>query len=90
MQCLAGLSTAQDRVKALEKHSQTLQTHFQNAMLFFKRDVVFFVFLCFFKKSVKTAVPDARKPPGALVSTKLVERYRFGTGHNFLFFVSFL
>ena len=40
--------------------------------------MIFVFFLgCFFKKSVKTAVPDAGNPPGALVSTKLIEWYRF-------------
>ena len=43
-----------------------------------------------FKKPVKTAVPDAGNPPGALVSTKLIEWCRFGVGddkYNALHFV---
>ena len=49
-----------------------------------KRNVVFFVcfFGCSFNKSVKAAVPDDGNCPGALVSTKLVERYRFEVGHK--------
>ena len=31
------------------------------------------IFYFFFKKSVKTAVPEAGRPPGALILTKLVE-----------------
>ena len=42
----------------------------------------------FFKKSVKTAVLEDGRRPGALVSTKLSEWYRFGVGHDF--FLSFL
>ena len=42
------------------------------------------------QKSVKTAVPDAGNPPGALVLTKLVEWYRFEVGHEKLFFVIFV
>ena len=41
----------------------------------------------FFKKSVKTAVPDDGNPPGALVLTKLVEWHRFGVGDEKLIFV---
>ena len=37
---------------------------------------LFFLGCFFFKKSVKTAVPEDGRPPGALVSTKLVEWYR--------------
>ena len=37
---------------------------------------------CFFKDSVKTAVPGDGKPPGALVLTKLIEWYRFGVGRE--------
>ena len=40
------------------------------------------------KKSVKTAVLDDRRPPGAVVLTKLVEWYRFKVGH--IFFVIFV
>ena len=47
--------------------------------------LVFFGVLVF-QKSVKTAVPDDGNPPGALVSTKLVEWYRFEVGRkHFLF-----
>ena len=35
--------------------------------------VCFFGWVCFFKKTVKTAVPDDGKPPGELVLTQLVE-----------------
>ena len=35
---------------------------------------------CFFKKSVKTAVPEDARLPRALVLTKLIEWYRFGVG----------
>ena len=41
----------------------------------------------FFKKSVKTAVPGDRNPPGALVLTKLIEWYRFGIGDKTHMFV---
>ena len=44
---------------------------------------MFFLFLYFFKKSVKTAVPDDGNRPGALVLTKLVEWYRFVGGRPF-------
>ena len=37
----------------------------------------------FFKKSVKTAVPEDGRPPGALVLTKLIEWYRFEVGDDF-------
>ena len=45
---------------------------------------------CFFKKTVKTAVPEDGSPPGALVLAKEVEWYRFGVGDekSFLGFVS--
>ena len=39
----------------------------------------------FFNKSVKTAVPDDGKPPGALVLTKLVEESRLEVGDEKLF-----
>ena len=35
--------------------------------------LLFFVWVFFKKKTVKTAVPDGGRPPGALVLTKLVE-----------------
>ena len=56
-------------------------------------DVVFIISLffvrVFFKKSIKTAVPEDGRPPGALVWTKLIETNRFevGAGKTFLFFV---
>ena len=45
-----------------------------------QRVLVVFFFGVFFKQLVKTAVPEDGNPPGALVSTKLVEWYRFGAG----------
>ena len=45
---------------------------------------------CFFKKSVKTAVPEDGNPPGALVLTKVVEWYRVGLGDEKSFFLFFV
>ena len=44
--------------------------------------IILFFLECFFKNSVKTAVPDDGRPPGALVLTRLVERYRFEVGQK--------
>ena len=44
----------------------------------------------FFKKSVKTAVPDDGNPPRALVLTKLIDYFRFEVGHEKLFVVIFV
>ena len=49
-----------------------------------------FFWQVFFKKSVKTAVPEDGNPPGALVLTKLVELYRFGVGDENSCFCVFL
>ena len=51
-------------------------------------NTLFFVGV-FFKKSVKTAVPEDGNPPGALVLTKLVEWSRFGVGDEKSFFAIF-
>ena len=46
-----------------------------------------FLFLkYFFKKLVKTAVPEDGRPPRALVLTKLVEETRFEVGDEKTFF----
>ena len=52
-------------------------------------DVVLIVLLfggVFFRKSVKTAVPDDGRPPGTLVLTKLIEETRCEVGHTSYFF----
>ena len=51
--------------------------------------IICFFWGCFFKKSVKTAVPDVGNRNRALVLTKLVEWYRFEVGREQLFFVIF-
>ena len=44
---------------------------------------------CFQKMVKETAAPDGRRPPGALVLTKLVEWYRFEVGDEKSFFFFF-
>ena len=56
-------------------------------------DVVFIIWFLlgrFFKKSLKTAVPDDGNPPGALVLTKLTEWHRFEVGREKVFFEIFV
>ena len=65
--------------KLLRKDTALDRTTFNRKGSYDLVDLVeFFYFL--FKKSVKTAVPDAGNPPGALVLTKLAESSRFGVG----------
>ena len=61
-----------------EKTSQRRPREIKNRFYFWGTKITVF-WPIFFKKSVKTAVPDDGRPPRALVLTKLVDKVGLGS-----------